>query len=257
LNALIEQGEDAFLAPLTVTSDRTIIDGYARWELARLQNRSTVECIEYDLSESEALHRLLLSHRPSPGFVPFNRILLALRLESHFRQRARQNQQAGGRNKELSKLTEAERANVRKQIANAAGVSVGTLHHVTQLLRTADPAVRQALQDAEIKIHRAWRWSKEPREVQKELLAVHRRKKGMAKVAEKLVASHSRKCPPTRLRRCPGPASHPEETVRRLSSLAPDRLKSLTVIFIEEPGRILALSQDIARELGFKEAPSP
>src|SRR5262245_18471993 len=67
LNAVIEQGEEAFLTPLAITSDGTIIDGYTRWEAARLQQRSTIECIEYELSEPEALYRLLLSHRPSPG----------------------------------------------------------------------------------------------------------------------------------------------------------------------------------------------
>ena len=50
LNAVLEQGEDAFLARLTVTSGGILIDGYARWEVARLQRRLRVECIEYELS---------------------------------------------------------------------------------------------------------------------------------------------------------------------------------------------------------------
>lgn len=55
LNALLEIGEDAFAFPLTVTSDGIVIDGYARLEIARLQRRATVECIEYDISEIDAL----------------------------------------------------------------------------------------------------------------------------------------------------------------------------------------------------------
>jgi ParB-like chromosome segregation protein Spo0J len=81
LNALLEMGEDAFAFPLTVTSDGIVIDGYARLEIARLQRRATVECIEYDISEKEALRRLLLCHRQSAGMAPFNRIILALSLE--------------------------------------------------------------------------------------------------------------------------------------------------------------------------------
>src|SRR6185437_6005201 len=55
LNELIELGDDAFLFPLTVTSTGIVIDGYARLEAARLQGRSTVECVEYEISEEEAL----------------------------------------------------------------------------------------------------------------------------------------------------------------------------------------------------------
>src|SRR5229473_5839138 len=77
LNALLERGEDAFIFPLTVTSKGIVIDGYARLEVARLQGRPSVECIEYDLSNEEALRRLLLCHRPSPGLAPFNRIVMA------------------------------------------------------------------------------------------------------------------------------------------------------------------------------------
>jgi hypothetical protein len=68
LNALIEMGEDAFLFPLIITSKGIVIDGYARLEVARLQGRATVECVEYDISEEETLRRLLLCHRPTAEF---------------------------------------------------------------------------------------------------------------------------------------------------------------------------------------------
>ena len=54
-----------------VTSNSIVIDGYARLEIARLQGRPTVECVEYEISEEEALRRLVLCHRPSPGLQPF------------------------------------------------------------------------------------------------------------------------------------------------------------------------------------------
>jgi len=129
LNTLLEMGEEAFLFPLIVTSGGIVIDGYARLEIARLQGRATVECIEYDISEEQALRRLLLYHRPSPGLAPFNRIVMARDMADFFRERALQHQQEGGKSKGLSKLTEAEKVEVRKEIAAAAGVSVGTLSH--------------------------------------------------------------------------------------------------------------------------------
>ncbi|MCU1256759.1 MAG: hypothetical protein JWM83_3058 [Candidatus Angelobacter sp.] len=121
LNALLEMGEDAFLFPLVVTSSGIVIDGYARLEVARLQGRAIVECIEYDISEEEALRRLLLCHRPSPGLPPFSRIAMARDLAKSLREKALQHQQAGGKSKGSSKLTEAEKVEVRKEIAGAAG----------------------------------------------------------------------------------------------------------------------------------------
>ena len=127
LSALAERGDRAFLEPLMITQDRTILDGYARLELARLQGRATLPCIAYELTESEALHWLLQKHRRSNGLNDFSRILLALELEPWFKEKARSNQRAGGRNKGSSKLTEAERLDVRSEIAAAAGVSVGNV----------------------------------------------------------------------------------------------------------------------------------
>lgn len=76
-----------------------IIDGYARWELARRQGRQTIPCLEYDLTDEEALRWLIQSHRPSRGLNSYSRVLLALDLEPRLQERARANQQAGGQNK--------------------------------------------------------------------------------------------------------------------------------------------------------------
>jgi hypothetical protein len=86
----------------------------------------------------------------------FVRILLALDLEPWFKEKARSNQQAGGRSKGSSKLTEAERLDVRSEIAAAAGVSVGNVSKVKQLIMTAQPELVQALRSREVSIRRAW-----------------------------------------------------------------------------------------------------
>ena len=139
LSALAERGDRAFVEPLMITRDRTILDGYGRWELARLQGRATLPCIEFDLTESEALQWLIQKHRRSNGLNDFSRILLALELEPWFRENARSNQRAGGQNKGSSNLTEASRLDVRSEIARAAGVSVGNVSKVKQLTLSADP----------------------------------------------------------------------------------------------------------------------
>ena len=196
LSALAERGDRAFLEPLVVTQDRTILDGYARLELARLQGRATLSCIEYELTESEALHWLLQKHRRSNGLNAFSRILLALDLEAGFKEKARSNQQAGGQNKGSSKLTEAERLDVRHEIAAAAGVSVGNVSKVKQLTTTAHSDLLQALRSGEISIHRASLWCKDSPEKQREELRSYQSERGIKKTIRTLVSRHRRKSPP-------------------------------------------------------------
>ena len=88
LAALEEQGERAFSHPLVVTRDECIIDGYARWELAKRKDRPTLKCIECDLTAEEALEELIRRHRRSHGLADFIRIELALDLESYFKDKA-------------------------------------------------------------------------------------------------------------------------------------------------------------------------
>jgi len=253
LNALLEMGEDAFLFPLIVTSKGIVIDGYARLEVARLRGRATVECIEYDISEEEALRRLLLCHRPSPGLPPFTRIAMARGLAKPFKEKALHQQQLGGKSKGSSKLPQAEKVDVRKEIAATAGVSVGTLSHALEVLKNGDQEIVRALCNGEIKIDRAWKWSKESRVCQCENLKRYRRHRGMERVAEKLVARQVKKLKSKRRSGNRWKNATLSETIGRLGTLAPQALGAVDVIFIKAPASILALSEDLAQRLGFRE----
>jgi hypothetical protein len=193
LNELLKLGEDAFLFPLIVTSAGIVIDGYARLEIARLQGRETVMCVEFDISEEEALRRLILCHRPIPGLPAFCRVKLALPLAKSLKEKALQHQQEGGKNKGSSKLTEAQRIDVRKKIAAVVGISSGTLSHASDVIKNGDPEILRALCNGEIKIDRAWRWSKQSKMSQRESLRLYRRNRGMEKVAQTLIARQLRK----------------------------------------------------------------
>ena len=240
LSALAERGDRAFLEPLMITQDRTILDGYARFQLARLQGRATLPCIEYELTEAEALHTLLERHRRSEGLNAFSRVLLALELEPWFREKARLNQQAGGQRKGSSKLTEATRLDVRSKIAAAAGVSVGNVTKVKQLT-TAHPDLLQALRSGEISIHRGWRWSKAPLEKQQEELHCYQSQRGVRKTIRLLLSQHRSKGLPV----VPDFGS----LARRLASLEPT-LGVVAVGVIKAPGRAVFLTEELVRELG-------
>lgn len=188
LSALAEIGDLAFQEPILIAADRTILDGYARFELARLQGRPVVVCLQYELTEAESLQFLIQRHRRSNGFNDFCRILLALELEPWLRHKAESNQRHGGQHKGLSKLIEAEKVVVQRQIANAAGVSDGNVSKVKQLISKAHPEVLQALRNGEIRIHRAWLWSKSPIQEQPGKLRAKRIEKRLKKTARTLVS---------------------------------------------------------------------
>jgi hypothetical protein len=253
LNELLEQGEDAFVFPLFVTSTGLVIDGYARLEIAKLQRRETVMCVEFDIPEEEALRRLILCHRRLAGLPAFCRVKLALPLAKSLKKKALQHQQDGGKNKGSSKLTEAQTIDVRKKIARLIGISCGTLSHASEVLKNGDPEVQQALCDGEIKIDRAWRWSKQSKMRQRESLKLYRRNGGMEKVAQKLVARQLRKLKPERSSGRRWKSVTPNEALKSMGLLSPKTLESILVIFIKAPVCVLAVSEDIGQQLGFRE----
>src|SRR5207248_3185313 len=80
LSALAALGDFVFRDPIVITGDGTVLDGYARVNLAQLKCLATLECLQYELTELEALHFLLQRHQRKEGFNDFCRILLALEL---------------------------------------------------------------------------------------------------------------------------------------------------------------------------------
>jgi hypothetical protein len=249
LSALAERGDLAFREPVVITRDRTIIDGYARVELARLQRRITLPCIEYELNEADALRWFLQMHLRSNGLVAFSRIILALELEYWFRERARSNQRVGGQSKGSSKLTEAEKLDVRREIAAAANSSVGNVGKVKQLMTNAPPEVVEALRSREISIHRAWTWSKDAPEKQREKLRVYQSERGIKRTIRNLISCHRSKSALSTL--------DLGSLVGQLSKLKPSELALVGVAVIKIPGRIVFLTEDLFRDLSAKEEPPP
>lgn len=240
LSALIRQGEQAFREPLLITRDRIIIAGYDRWELARHQ-RPTLPCIEYALSEEEALVWLIQKLRPEKGINSFCRILLALELEPWLKLRAHANQQLGGLRKGSSNLTEADRLDVRAEIAAAAGVSTGNVNKVKQILAKSQPQVIEALRSGELSIHRAWRWIEVPKQRQLVQLGIYRDRHGISRTVHALLRAHR--------------DSSDEELFDAgriggaLTSLDAKRRESLLIAEVKVPGEVLLLSPALRRIL--------
>ncbi len=190
LSALADRGELAFSDPLTVTEEGIILDGYARWTLAKQQGREALLCLRKPLSEDEALVALLQAQHRTSHLNDFSRILLALELEVHFREAARRNQQAGGRSKLPSDLTKARSIDVRQEVARAAGASAGNVNHAKFLLEKAAPEVLIALKAGKVRIGRARKWLSTSRDAGRRELRHFLIKREMNATSRKLLSFH-------------------------------------------------------------------
>ena len=245
LSALVELGDLAFRERIVITQDRTIIDGHARVKLAQLKERQELPCIVYELTETEALQCLLQKHLQSSGWNAFTRGQLAMDLESGLREKALSNQRAGGQNKGSSILTEAEKIDVRAKIAEAAHLSVGTISKVNQLLMTAIPELLQALRNGEVRIDRAYKWSKKSPEEQREALWRYQSERGIHKTIRNLLSPYRSKSLPT--------APEVGDVIKLLSALQSGKLSSVRVISINVPGKAIFVTEDVTRTLDSQE----
>jgi hypothetical protein len=241
LSALAEQGEEAFREPLAITQDGILLDGYARWELARHQERSSVTCIQYKLTEDEALQHLLRMHGRSRGLNDFCRVLLALEREPALKEAARANQQAGGQRKGSSKLAEPQRLDVRREIARVAQVSMGNVSKVKEILSHAVPELLLALKREEVRIHRAWQLCRLSPAQQRQALELYQSRRGVRTVIRSLISRHAPK-------NTPAPVEN-KDLIRLLRDVECGMLDRVNVCVINAPGRTIFLTEELAKNL--------
>jgi hypothetical protein len=244
LAAIKQLGDLALQDPLLITREGVIIDGYARKAYADSKSVLTLPCVVFDIGEAEALRMMLSKHRRSAGWNDYNRIRLASRLKAGVRERARANQQAGGRFKGSANLTEA---NVRKEISDDAGVSQAQVAKFNQL-HNSDPEVLNALATGEIRIHRAWQWRELTPEQQREELRQYRLKKGLKQPVKTYVLRHqARRCNRISLT----VAKLGELLQRAFSMQSSDRHEAevIDIELIKAPGKTMFLSPELYEAL--------
>jgi len=245
-------GDLVFQEPITVTRAGTVVDGYARWELARRQRRQFILCLEYDLSSEEALEGLIRARRPSCGSTDFVRIELALDLEPHFREKALMNQQAGGKDKGSSKLTEAQQVDTRREVARIACVSSGNVRKVKHILAHACTTLLQAARTKEVSINLAEKWSHEPEGQQQEHLRVLQIERGVRRKARRLIAAHLEGASPSTRDRRVMKLSEFVGLVNQFNSGNQDQtidVGSVEVQLLDAPGPLVFVTQELVHFL--------
>ena len=119
---------------------------------------------------------------------------------------------------------------------------MGNVSKVKQLTVTAHSELLQALRRGEIRIHRAWRWSKASPEKQREALRLYQSERGVKKTIWTLVSRHrSRSSPPV-----PDLSSLTVAgLVRRLSAIESSTLGAVSVAVIRAPGTPVFLTEEL------------
>jgi hypothetical protein len=241
LSRAIGQRKQFIEEPLTITQDSYILAGHAAWDIARRRGETTLPCLQLDMTEEEALLWLLQKHQSSPTINDFSRILLALELEPWFKERARTNRQLGGRKKGSSNLTEADKMDVRREIADAAGVSVGNVSKVKRLLKEGAPELLQAIREGEVSIHRATVFLASGEQLAQ--LRLYQNMRGVSRKIDLLLQAH----------RVPKPAGDRPLDVQRivtaLAAMNDERTNSIVVAQIQLPGEVLLLSAGLLQRL--------
>jgi len=250
IDALDRLGNLAFQDPIFVTQDRLIIDGYARWELAKKRGMATILCLVYQRTEDEALRDFLWRHRRFDGLNDFTRVELGHDLKRP--EKARLNQQAGGQRKGSAKLEACERVDSRKERARILGVSEGKVSKVDRILEHASSSTKQAARDREISIHRAEKWSHETEAQQMENLRVLRIERGIRKKARNLVAevlaSQADEGVLT--------TAHLQRLLQGVSTMSPEQSQAFGPIAVHRlrvPGKDIYVTDELIQ--GFKEQP--
>lgn len=250
LSTLATVNDRAFRDPIVITQNHTIIDGYARWELAKRRRRATILCIQCQMTDEEALETLIRHHCRLSGLNDFCRILLALDLEPALGEAARANQQLGGQIKGSSNLTEAQRHDVRQEVAKTAGVSVGNVTKAKEIIAKAVPELIQALKNGKIRTHRAWLWHELTPEEQREELRLYRLNRGLKQPVKALAIKH-------RANGIPGARyllsmSSFGPLLQRLSSLLSsefDKSETIAIGVVETPGKAILLTTELYEAL--------
>jgi len=219
--------------PILITTEGTILAGFWRWHLALVENREEIHCIEYPLKEEESLQFILAYHQPRRGWNDFVRIRLALTLEPHFRQRALENMRAGGKCKGSTNLSEADRMDVRREVAKAAGTGTGNVDKVKAILHSAHPNINAALLNGLLTIHRAWQWRSLPKLQQKAEFARYEEERIQRKIL--------RDC----LGRAPNISPDPAQAIEALQKLEARQPGSIAVRITRSRRTVVILGQDL------------
>lgn len=147
---------------ILTTHEGTVFSGFESWRSALLRGEREIQCVEFVLGKEDALQFILVHHKPQRGWNAFVRTRLALSLEPHFQRGANENMRDGGRYKGMANLPNLQHVDVRRRIAEIAGVGARNVSNVKIILNSAHPRLLTALDNGAVTINKAMALCKLP-----------------------------------------------------------------------------------------------
>lgn len=173
--------------PVLITTNGTILAGIGLWRSAIFNGTHKLNCIEYPLTDDEALQFIVTHHQSRRGWNAFVRICLALKLKRYFQARAVENMRAGGRHKGSANLPEAQHIEVREEIAETANVCARYVSYVSRILESSHPRMIGALQEGTVSINWALQFCGLPKTEQLEQIIRYTEERATNKVIRRSI----------------------------------------------------------------------
>lgn len=223
--------------PIFITTDGTILAGFGRWRMTKIDGEDEIDCLEHPFSLEQALLFILSHHRPRRGWNDFVRIRLAQAQKPGFQQKALANMRSGGEHKGLTNLLKADHINVCREIAKLAGTGTTNVGRVETILRKAHPSIIAALQNGSLRIHPAWSWCELSKLEQLDEFARYEEKRTEYKILKEFLPGHAS-------------ASHqPSEVLDALQRLEARNPGSIITRKSRSKRTVITLGQDSLAEL--------
>lgn len=140
-----------------LTWNGVIIDGHNRYEIAKRWNLDYQTKSKNFKDENEVKEWMILNQFGRRNLSNYQRSVLALELEDVFKEKAKQNQVEGGKNKVVQKSEQApmERKTIT-QISKVANVSHDTIAKVKTIEAKASEEVKEKLATGEVSINQVY-----------------------------------------------------------------------------------------------------
>ena len=131
-----------------------IIDGHNRYEIAQKHNLDFEVTDKEFENESDVKVWIIQNQFGRRNLSAYERSVLALKLESIFSEKAKENQIQGG---EVKQISAKAPINTRQELSKIAGVSHDTIHKVKRIQANATPEIKEKLRTGEISINQGFK----------------------------------------------------------------------------------------------------
>jgi hypothetical protein len=225
--------------PILIATDGTILAGFGRWRLAVFEQTPEIYCIEHSLRADDSLAFILTYHQTQRGWNAFVRIRLALTLKPSLQQTALNNMRSGGKYKGLANLPEAHHVDVRRQVADMAGVCPRNVGNVETILDLALPPLIEALGNGTLKINRAMQFCKLPHTQQLDEFIRYSEKRAISNVIRRCLVQP----------RTGDISLDPDTVLEALHSREGLRSGSVMVRIVRRKRTVILVGQDLLAEI--------